>query len=130
MSNISNFLPGNHYTFNTKAPAILGTTISAASLVAIADYTTALKYENVAANHARIYPLLPLGTKSDYTKYVYLIFKVGDKTRAFASEWIDYNSLAEVTETTAVFTISNCDPVQTDKIRKFIISLGLNFTVT
>jgi hypothetical protein len=73
------------YNFNTLAPALLGAKYTAAKLIGIFDYKTALGYINPDAVNANVYPLLPTGTSSDVSAYTFLRFQTAsDATVVFA----------------------------------------------
>lgn len=90
------FQMGKMYTFNTKAPAILGAIIKNAKLVAMLDYTSALVYENVELKYRSVFPLLDFGTPDLPEASIYYRFQMpsGEKI-IIADVWIQ-NETVEV----------------------------------
>ena len=53
---------GKTFTFNTRAPSVLGSIIKNAKLTSILDYDDAIKLDNIDLKFRTIYPLLPANT--------------------------------------------------------------------
>ncbi len=103
-----NFVIGQTYTFNTLAPAILGANFQNVKLVAILDYNTAMKFNNVAQQNQVILPLLPKGTPTDPSQYVYLLFSTQSNTTVLlAYNWIDPSSIAQSQSISLNITVNN-----------------------
>lgn len=120
------------YTFNTRAPALLGAQVTRATLKGIIDYSVAVTFINVDLHHRKIYPALPQGTVNDPKKFTYLLFKTesGELT-VFAYEWIDDTSIEVVDSTTLTVTLPGVSNSDANKIRDALNLIGFtNFTIT
>lgn len=120
------------YTFNTRAPALLGAQVTRATLKGIIDYSVAVTFINVDLQHRKIYPALPPGTVNDPKKFTYLLFKTesGELT-VFAYEWIDDTSIEVVDSTTLTVTLPGVSNSDANKIRDALNLIGFtNFTIT
>lgn len=125
-----NFALGGMYSFTTRAPAILGSTISRHTLKGIVDYNTACKHENVELLHRQIYPLLPDGTINNPSKYTYLLLRSESGiTRVIATVWIVESSITLVEEITATIklTLDSNDDLIT--VRETLTLMGFPFTI-
>lgn len=127
-----NFVIGNAYTFNTRAPSLLGAIFENATILGIVDYDIATTFRNIDLDHKRIYPLLPSGTVDNPKKFTYLLIRTesGEKT-VLAYEWIDVSSITLVDSVTLTVTIPNANSSDATKVRDALALLGmLNFTIT
>lgn len=113
------------FTFNTRAPTILGATFKRCKVLGIIDYILASSFINPETQHYNVYPHLPAGTPNDPKKYTYLLIQTeqGDKT-VLAKEWIDLSSVTLVTSTTLTITITNAANGDADNIREALLLLG------
>lgn len=123
---------GTIYNFNTLVSSILGATYKNASLVGMVNYAGALKYINVAQMQANIQPLLPSGTPTDATKYIYYIFKLQDGSQFItADQWLDATSIVPVTTTTLTVVITGAGPADITPIKNALVLLGYsNLVIT
>lgn len=113
------------YTFNTRAPVILGATFRRVKILGIIDYVLASSFINPETQHHNVYPHLPAGTPSDPKKYTYLLIQTeqGDKT-VLAKEWIDPSSVTLVTSTTINITVTGASASDAENIREALLLLG------
>lgn len=120
------------YTFNTRAPALLGAQVTRATLKGIIDYSVAVTFINVDLQHRKIYPALPQGTVNDPKKFTYLLFKTeSGELNVFAYEWIDDTSITVVDSTTLTVTLPGVSNSDANKIRDALNLIGFtNFTIT
>ena len=120
------------YTFNTRAPALLGAQVTRATLKGIIDYSVAVTFINVDLQHRKIYPTLPPGTVNDPKKFTYLLFKTeSGELAVFAYEWIDDTSIEVVDSTTLTVTLPGVSNSDANKIRDALNLIGFtNFTIT
>ena len=126
-----NFQIGNTYNFNTRAPAVLGSLFKNATILGIVDYNTASTYINIDVMQRTIYPLLPQGTPDNPKKYTYLLIQAesGQKT-VLAYQWIDENTIAEVSSATIIVTLPNVNATDAERIRDSLALLGFTgFTI-
>jgi hypothetical protein len=117
---------GNIYNFNTIAPGILNLTYTNVKLTGSVSYDVAIKYVNINALHASIYPLLGPSFPNDPAAYTYYLFKVqsGD-TICLAADWIDGSTVVVVQSLTLNITITSLpDLADITKILNAIKSLG------
>lgn len=116
---------GKVFNFNTTAPAILGTEIKGAKLIAIVNYGTAIKYENILTKYRTIYPLLPSGTPNKPENCIYYIFisSLGD-TIVFADQWIDLNTVEVIEHINVNIVMNNLSLTDIPRIRNALNALG------
>ncbi len=115
------------YSFETRAPAILGAKIKNAKLVSILDYSTAVKTYSVNSQHANIYRHLPMGTVRDPSKYTYYVFEtVNGERKCFADVWINDTSVTVVTADTLVVTVYNTNNDDRERLRTLLLSAGFD----
>ncbi len=114
------------FTFNTLAPAILGTEIKNAKLMGIMDYSMALTYDTIDLKFRQIYPNLPLGTPDDATVCTYYRFQSesGEKI-ILADQWIDMTTLQLIEHVNLQVTFTNASLSDIPKIRDSLNALGL-----
>lgn len=127
-----NFEIDKVYTFNTRAPALLGAQVTRATLKGIIDYSVAITFLNVDLQHRKVYPTLPPGTVNDPKKFTYLLFRTesGELT-VFAYEWIDDTSIEVVDSTTLTVTLPGVSNSDANKVRDALNLIGFtNFTIT
>lgn len=122
---------GSYYTFDTKAPSILGATVKNAKLVAILDYDMASNFITPAISHANIYPYLPPGTIDDPKRYVYLLFETDTVKRlVMADTWINESSVKESNTLTMSIIIPNVTVEDGTKVRDILLLAGFNPSIT
>lgn len=114
-----------NYSFNTYAPAILGTRIRNAKLLAILDYDVASNYTTPNISHANIFPYLPVGTVDNPEAYTYLLFQTDEKTKiVFANTWIQESTITEQTNSKLTIVIENISTGDETKIRDLLLLSG------
>ena len=125
------FTIGNLYSFNTKAPAILGARIANARLEAVLDYNLARSYDNIDLKYRQIYPVLPAGTPDNVRTCQYYVFKSESGQRiVMADQWIDATTLQEVTDVTIYVEVRKCSIEDVTRVRDALHSLGMaDFTI-
>lgn len=117
---------GKVYTFNTKAPAILGATIVNAKLTSIIDYETAKAFDNIDLKFRTIYPLLPINTVDDPTLSIYYKFKSeSGETIILADHWIDFTTVVIVENISFKITITNASIADITKVRNALNALNI-----
>lgn len=119
------------YTFNTLAPAILGTTIKNAKVLTIMDYDTAMAFANVELLYRQVYPNLPAGTIDSAKSCTYYLFKSesGEKI-VLADQWIDMSTLDLITHINIQVNFTNGSLQDIPRIRDALNALGyMNFVI-
>ena len=119
------------YTFNTKAPAILGASIINAKLIGILDYESALAYDNIDLKYRTIYPLLPLGTPDQPKSSIYYRFQTqsGEKI-VLADQWIDQPTIELIDHINFQVTINQASIQDMSRVRDALLALGyVNFKI-
>lgn len=119
-----------HYSFSVYANSILGTNYRNAKLVAILDYKTALRFENIDLAHKQIYPYLPPNTLIDHTKYTYYLLDVNDKTVVIADTWIKQSSIEETSGQSYTVKLNNVTTHQLNIIRDQLRLIGVSFDIS
>lgn len=120
-----NFEIGKIYTFDTNAPAILGTIIKNAKLTAILDYDSARRYDEVLFKYRTIYPLLPIGTPDQPESCVYYKFKGENGSDIIvADQWISESSIQLVDAINLRITVTDISINDISRIRDVLLALG------
>jgi hypothetical protein len=120
-----NFILGKSYTFNTKAPGILGISITNAKLTGIFDYDTAITYDNIDLKYRTIYPVLPTGTPDDPRSCVFYRFQSESGERIIlADQWIDSNTVEVVDHIVFSVTVMEASLSDISRVRDALLSLG------
>ena len=121
-----NFTVGGIYTFDTVAPALLGTTIKNAKLLGLFDYQIAITFDNVEVRHGSIRPLLPAGSAFDNPKafsYLYLLTESGSRI-VLAYPWIKEDTITKTTNQSVVVSINGATANDAVKIRQMLALSG------
>ena len=113
------------YSFNTKAPALLGTKISNARFLGKFDYGTAMLYENIVLKYRKILPILPQGTPDNPATCIYYLFlsESGEKI-IFADQWIDATTLEVINLITIQMLLPNASLNDIPRIRDLLNAAG------
>ena len=119
-----------HYSFSVYANSILGTNYRDAKLLAIFDYKTALRFENIDLLNKQVYPYLPPNTLIDHTKYTYYLLDLKDKTVVIADTWIKQNSVEETSGQTYTVKLNNVTTHQLNIIRDQLRLIGVSFDIS
>lgn len=123
---------GKVYTFNTKAPSLLGAIIKNATLLSIIDHETAQMYENIDLKYRQVYPLLPEGTVDDPKACVYYRFRSESGTVVILSEqWIDENTIETISHITFRVTMTQASLQDMSRVRNLLSAAGYrSFEIT
>lgn len=120
-----NFELGKSYTFNTKAPGILGTSIKNAKLIGIVDYDTAITYDNIDLKYRTIYPVLPAGTPDNPRSCIFYRFQSESGERIIlADQWIDGGSLEVIDHVNFTVTVTEASIQDMTRVRDALLALG------
>ena len=118
------------YTFNTRAPAILGAVIKNAKLAMSCDFETAMKFENVAVKYEQIYPALPSGSPASPASVTFYLFISESGERIFVAEpWIDSSSLVGITNLNFTVNIVNATSQDRTNVQTALNHLGVNYSI-
>lgn len=124
---------GTSYSFNTRAPSILGASIRNAKLGAILDYRIArtMERENIDLKYRQIFPLLPPGTPSDVKGGIYYSFtSENGENFIMCNQWIDETSIVEVSYVNITVHLQAAQTTDVLVIRDALNSKGLTgFTI-
>lgn len=124
-----NFKINSSYTFNNRAPAVLGSGYKNAKLVAILDAKMAASFINIQSSHVNIYPYLPQSTPDAPEKYTYLVFDISGERKVIAEEWIDETSVVESSTQSVQIDIQNVTTQDIAKIRNALTIGGFSATI-
>lgn len=126
-----NFQINKTYTFNTLAPAILGSVFKNAVLESIHNYESASKIENVRVKYQQVYPALPVGSPSSPAGVTWYRFvtESGEKVM-LADSMIDGSSASEVTGITFTVTVVNASSQDKANVAASMAHLGVDFAIT
>lgn len=123
------FKINSSYTFNNRAPAILGSGYKNAKLVAILDSKMAGTLINIQSQHVNIYPYLPQSTPNSPEKYTYLVFEINGERKVIAEEWIDELSVVESSSQNVQIDIKNVTTQDIVKLRNMLTIGGFAATM-
>ena len=116
---------GKTFTFNTRAPSVLGSIIKNAKLTSILDYDDAIKLDNIDLKFRTIYPLLPANTPDSPQTCLYYKFKSeSGEVIVLANVWIDFASLEVIEHINfqVNFTEASLEDIQ--RVRGALSALG------
>ncbi len=127
-----NFQNGSRYSFNTRAPGVLGTKFTNAKCIGIVGYDVAIMVDNVDFTSRAVYPLLPQGSPSDPKGYTYILFIAENGTKTvLAYEWIDDTTIVVNGSATITVTLQDTSADTIPKLRQTLVMLGYkNVTIT
>lgn len=119
------------YTFNTRAPAILGARIQNAKLLGILDYTSARQHDNIDLKYRTIFPLLPQGTPDQPDSCVYYRFlSESNEKIIIADQWIEESSIEVVEHVNFQVTFTQASLQDIPRVRDALSALGFsNFNI-
>lgn len=125
MAGSNDFTMGSVYSFNTYAPALLGT-FENVRVEGIVSHSDVRKYIDPATMHANVYSSLPENsTPNDYTKYYYLVVKQSNGTfTAIGLPWIDATSIVLKDRNTAYITVDDIGPDDIPLIKEALAANG------
>lgn len=114
-------------SFDTHAPALLGTNFKRVRVLGILDHETAMNYINVPIMAVNVYPSLPAGTPKDYQTYQYLKvrFPSGD-TGCLAIEWIDTSTYVVHDGVNIEFKLLDANASDADRVREILAHNGFS----
>lgn len=117
---------GTSYSFNTKAPSILGASVKNAKLSAIFDYVSARAFEDIDLKYRRVLPLLPAGTPDSVKSAIYYKFtSENGENFIMCNQWIDETSLVEVQYVNITVRFTMAQTTDVTAIRDALNSKGL-----
>ena len=121
------------YSFDTLAPAILGSQIINATMLGEISYDIAVKLErgNLDLKYRQIYPALPQGTPDDPKKATYFIFKTENgETIILCDYWLNKSTIREISGVNINISFVNLNQESVEDIRQLLVASGYgNFTI-
>jgi hypothetical protein len=121
------------YNFNTLASGLLDISLKNVLLVGITDANEVIKFTAgaVVGQYRNIYPLLPNGTPNDIYQCTFYRFKTQDNEIIYlADQWIDADTIEEVTSVSIRITIPNTKLQDKSRIRDLLNASGYtSFTI-
>ena len=125
------FKVGNHYSFSTYAPAILGQEHKRMLLMAVGNYQLASMFDNVDIKLNNIKAYLGDRAVKDPTKDTYLVFSTESGSKlVFGVSWINLNTLEQSTSQVVVATIDSVSASDAGRIREVLAMAGFNKVTT
>ena len=118
-----------HYNFSLIPNSVLGLTFNNIKLIAVLDYSTALKFSNVELINKQIAPYLPPGTNTNHTEYSYYLFDSGGKKIVIADVWIISGSVEETIGINYTIRLNNISSSQFTVVRDQLRLLGLSYDI-
>ena len=116
---------GKVVSFSVYPVSLLGTGFQRVTILGILDYESAQQYINPAVMSVNVYPSLPQGTITDYTKYQYLKVKLANDTNTcVAIEWIDTSTYVVHHGVNITFTLNDAVASDVDKVRMILAANG------
>ena len=120
------------YTFNTLAPAILGSSYKNAEMLGEISYEIAITRENIDLKYRQIYPVLPPNTTDSPKTQKYFIFRTETgQLVTLCEQWIDMASVQEVGGVKFTISFKDAEPADKNRIRSVLSAMGYtNFTIS
>lgn len=120
------------YTFNTLAPAILGSSYKNAEMLGEISYEIAITRENIDLKYRQIYPVLPPNTTDSPKTQKYFIFRTETgQLVTLCEQWIDIASVQEVGGVNFTISFKDAEPADKNRIRSVLSAMGYtNFTIS
>lgn len=117
---------GKIYTFNTKAPSLLGITVERARLKSISDFDNASKQQQLWLQYQNVLPALPPGTPTSPRESIYYHFETEAGELLILSEfWIDFDSAELIVNTRITIDVPTANPQDATRIRDALNALGI-----
>lgn len=114
------------YNFNTLAPTIFGSSYSNMKVKGILTSEEAVKYRDINTLHTTVKPLIP-NLPINVADCTYILFENIDNIRTLlALEYIDINTLVEVSSTNVRVEIYNTTTMDLSVIKARLLELGYN----
>lgn len=115
-------------SFNTRAPAILGTRFDRVKVLGVLDSQSAAQLGvDVVGMHRNIFPLLPQGTPDDIDAQPYLKIQLPSGTiTAISMAWMNLDTVTVFESTSAQFTVSDIGPADIERIVNILKANGYN----
>ena len=121
-----NFKIKKVYKFTTRAPSILGETYELMKVKSMMSSDEAVKYRDVHQTNNKLLPLIP-GLPENADDNTYVLFEKEDGSKiVFAMEWIDENTIEEVSSINIRIDIPNHDSSDLTIIKRALLELGYN----
>ena len=120
------------YTFNTLAPAIMGSSYKNAEMLGEISYEIAITRENIDLKYRQIYPVLPPNTTDSPKTQKYFIFRTETgQLVTLCEQWIDMASVQEVGGVNFTVSFKDAEPADKNRIRAVLSAMGYtNFTIS
>jgi hypothetical protein len=128
---MTTFAINSVYSFNTKAPALLGSLIQNAKLIGMLTYALAITYDNIDLKYRAIYPLLPPGSpdQPDSCIYYHFISESGERI-ILADQWINMSSIELIEQINFNVSFNQASIEDISRVRDALNSLGYtNFII-
>lgn len=119
------FVIRHKYNFTTYVPSILKGVFKNQTVTGILTYSQASKIDDVATIHEQILSLLPNGTPTSVADLTFISFMDdSNQVKVLAVEWIDINTVVEVSTGIITAYIPNASSTDVSEIRSFLAALG------
>lgn len=113
---------GQTVTFDTYAPAIIGSRQVRVTILGVVDYTSVTTFQP-AVRHTEVYSYLPSGSPKKYNEYSYI--KVRDNNgnvQFFGVPWVNWDTLSIHEGKDMVVRLFDYPPSKVDYIRRLLLS--------
>ena len=120
---------GKTYNFKTLSPVILGSTYNNQKVIGIFNSTEAMKYGDIQTTYALVYKEVP--TLPKVNDLTFILFESLDQDKTIlALEYLDINTITEVTTFKLNIVINNANTEDTSIITNALKELGYtNFKI-
>lgn len=115
------------YAFNTLAPSILQDRYSSMRVISLMDLTSALKYADVITLKQQVDTIINVPT-TIANEMTFVLFEntISKDKVVLSTEWIEEESIEEVTTLIATLKIKDIDSSELNIIRETLVELGFN----
>ena len=115
------------YNFDVYPSALLGTSYSNVTILAVMDPTSAAKEIDIQALHVQAYPTLPAGTPNDPAGYDYVkILLTSGRETILGIAWINASTVNQVLSNVITATIANVSAADIPRIMNALVQNGYN----
>lgn len=116
---------GDVVSFSTRAPGVLGSGYSRATVLSFLDSDDVTRYFDPRSMHQAVYPSLPVDTPNDFRRYSYVKLRLeNDTITAVGLPWINPSTVIIHEETVVDFRVSGVTAADITRLRNALVAAG------
>lgn len=123
---------GSVYSFNTRAPSVLGSRVEQVKLKAVLSAEVARQFDAIDQKYAQVLPQLPSGTPTSPNDTQFYLFEAANGSSvAFSEVWIQESTIEEIELVTITVTVPRATLSDVSRVRVAMSSLqDLQFSIS